>query len=334
MSNGTTTREPEKTARAGIAARCRLWLWLLPFAAIAMPLPAVADEYAYVCLSERWVEVVTKESRTVHFLRTVYAKEQKEAERELQEKLAEQRRIEEQERERAEAGRMETPAGPVIGRTFRDCPSCPEVVVVPAGSFTMGSPSHERGRDGEEGPIHRVTIAEPFAVGKYEVTFAEWDTCAAAGGCGGYRPDDRGWGRGDRPAINVSWNDAKAYVGWLSEKTGESYRLLSEAELEYAARADGDAQFLGGRGRSEPGELLRSRSPWRLLEPRTATPPLGLPQQERDRQTVREHGRVPHCPDARAVARVTLGPRSFYGKTEAIEADAANAVETGGCCCC
>ena len=80
MSNGTTTREPEKTARAGIAARCRRWLWLLPFAAIAMPLPATADEYAYVCLSERWVEVVTKDSRTMHFLPTVYAKEQKEAE--------------------------------------------------------------------------------------------------------------------------------------------------------------------------------------------------------------------------------------------------------------
>ncbi len=123
------------------------------------------------------------------------------------------------------------------GRVFRDCPECPEMVVVPAGSFMMGSPSSEEGRDDDEGPQHRVTIPAPFAVGKYEVTFAEWDACVAAGGCNGYRPDDQGWGRGRRPVINVSWDDAKAYVRWLSRKTGERYRLLSEAEWEYAARA-------------------------------------------------------------------------------------------------
>ncbi len=123
------------------------------------------------------------------------------------------------------------------GRAFRDCDACPEMVVVPAGSFTMGSPSHEEGRSDDEGPAHQVTIAAPFAVGKYEVTFAEWDACVAAGGCGGYRSDDRGWGRNDRPMIYVSWKDTQAYVRWLSEETGESYRLLSEAEWEYAARA-------------------------------------------------------------------------------------------------
>ena len=117
------------------------------------------------------------------------------------------------------------------------------MVVVPAGSFTMGSPASEEGRDADEGRQHRVTIAAPFAVGKYEVTFAEWDACVSAGGCGGYRPDDRGWGRGQRPAINVSWRDAKAYVGWLSRKTGERYRLLSEAEWEYAARAGTTGPF-------------------------------------------------------------------------------------------
>ncbi len=89
-----------------------------------------------------------------------------------------------------------------------------------------------------EGPQHRVTIRQPFAVGKYEVTFREWDACVADGGCNGYRPDDEGWGRGNRPAINVSWDDAQAYLRWLSRKSEAEYRLLSEAEWEYAARGD------------------------------------------------------------------------------------------------
>ncbi len=141
----------------------------------------------------------------------------------------------------------QSPAGTAEG-AFRDCPSCPEMVAVPAGTFTMGAPASEDGRFEHEGPVHPVKIAAPFAVGRYEVTFAEWDTCAAAGGCGGYRPGDEGWGRGDRPAINVSWNDAKAYVRWLSEKTGEPYRLLSEAEWEYAARAGTAARYSWGDG--------------------------------------------------------------------------------------
>ena len=133
--------------------------------------------------------------------------------------------------------------GRVPGTAFRDCPDCPEMVVVPAGSFKMGSPSHEAGRSDDEGPRHRVTIARPFAVGKYEVTFAEWDACVADGGCGGHRPSDEGWGRGRRPAINVNWDDAKTYVSWLSEKTGKQYRLLSEAEWEYAARGGTTTPF-------------------------------------------------------------------------------------------
>ena len=123
------------------------------------------------------------------------------------------------------------------GAKFRDCPDCPEMVVVPAGSFTMGSPSSERGRGGE-GPQRRVTISQPFAVGVYEVTFAQWDGCVAIGGCGGYRPDNlSGAGRGRHPVIHVSWEDAQAYLRWLSGKTGAEYRLLSESEWEYAARA-------------------------------------------------------------------------------------------------
>ena len=140
-----------------------------------------------------------------------------------------------------EAARKQAAMRPI--KVFRDCPKCPEMVVVPAGSFMMGSPSSEADRFYLEDPQHRVTIAAPFAVGKYEVSFAEWDACVAAGGCNGYRPDDEGWGRGQRPAINVSWKDAKAYVAWLSRKTGERYRLLSEAEWEYVARAGTTGPF-------------------------------------------------------------------------------------------
>ena len=125
------------------------------------------------------------------------------------------------------------------GRRFRDCAECPELVVVPAGTYMMGSPASEAGRERNEGPQHPVTIGAVFAVGVYEVTFAEWDACVADGGCNGYLPSDihSNSGRGRRPVINVRWSDAQAYVRWLSEETGAEYRLLSEAEWEYVARA-------------------------------------------------------------------------------------------------
>ena len=136
-----------------------------------------------------------------------------------------------------------------VGQKFRNCPECPEMVVVPAGSFLMGSPESEELRDEDEGPVHRVTIARPFAVGVYEATFDEWDACAAGGGCGGYRPtlgsNDRRVG-GRAPVTNVSWNHAQAYVRWLSEKTGGRYRLLSESEWEYVARAGTTTRFWWG----------------------------------------------------------------------------------------
>jgi formylglycine-generating enzyme required for sulfatase activity len=125
--------------------------------------------------------------------------------------------------------------------TFRECANvqgrdnCPEMVVVPAGSFVMGSLATEPGRFAIEDPQHEVTIARPFAVAKFEVTFDEWDTCVTYGDCG--RVGDRGWGRGQRPVIFVSRDDALHYVAWLSQMTGQPYRLLSEAEYEYAARA-------------------------------------------------------------------------------------------------
>ena len=134
------------------------------------------------------------------------------------------------------------------GRTLQDCPGCPEMVVVPAGSFRMGSPESEAGRDDDEGPVHRVTVARPLAVGVVEVTFEEWEACVSEGGCGGYRPDDEGWGRGRRPVMNVNWRDAKAYVAWLSRKTGEAYRLPSEAEWEYVARAGTTTRYGWGDG--------------------------------------------------------------------------------------
>ena len=146
---------------------------------------------------------------------------------------------------------------PGSGQSFRDrlangqpCPMCPEMVVAPSGSFTMGSPVSEPEREwwqkGTESPQLKVTISRPFAVGKFAVTFDEWDTCVADGGCNGYRPGDQSWGRGKRPVINVNWDDATAYAAWLSRKTGKTYRLLSEAEREYAARAGTTTPFWWG----------------------------------------------------------------------------------------
>ena len=132
-----------------------------------------------------------------------------------------------------------------VRSTFRDCAQCPDMVVVPAGTYRMGSPADEADRDSDEGPVHQVTIAEPFAVGRYEVTFAQWDACHAAGRCS-HRPDDQGWGRGNRPVVDVSWWDAQEYVRWLSDETGQSYRLLSESEWEYMARAGTSTHYWWG----------------------------------------------------------------------------------------
>jgi formylglycine-generating enzyme required for sulfatase activity len=119
---------------------------------------------------------------------------------------------------------------------FQECTRCPAMAVMPSGSFTMGSPNTETAADSDEFSQHPVTIAEPFAVSKFEVTFDNWDTCYELGGCR-IRPDDYGWGRGDRPVVGVDWDDAQQYVAWVSKQTGKTYRLLSEAEWEYAARA-------------------------------------------------------------------------------------------------
>ena len=146
------------------------------------------------------------------------------------------------------------------GTVFRDCPDCPEMVVIPAGSFMMGSPLSEKGREDNEGPVHRVTIPAALAVGKYEVTVEEYSRFVTATGRGdgdgcyigrgkqlfanwrspGFPQSDR------HPVICISWDDAKTYVRWLSRKTGKLYRLLSEAEWEYVARAGTTTRYYWG----------------------------------------------------------------------------------------
>lgn len=139
------------------------------------------------------------------------------------------------------AASQQTVAIPEAGEIVRDCPECAELVVVPTGEFEMGANDVPY-----EKPVHKVTIAKPFAIGRREVTFDEWDACVSGGGCK-YNPDDRGWGRGKNPVLDVSWDDAQAFVTWLSQKTGKRYRLPTEAEWEYAARAGTPGNFPWGR---------------------------------------------------------------------------------------
>ncbi len=170
---------------------------------------------------------------------------------------------------------------PRSGVVFLECAECPEMVMLPAESFLMGSPASESDRDSDEDPERRVSVPS-LAVGKFEVTFAQWDACVAAGGCYGYRPGDEGWGRSDRPVINVSWHDAQAYVQWLNERLGlrpGTYGLLTEAEWEYAARARTTTAFSTGvRIRPDQAQYTwaasHAGSPTRPASP-TGTAPVG-----------------------------------------------------------
>ena len=138
-----------------------------------------------------------------------------------------------------------TPAPPVSPpprSTIRDCSQCPEMVLIPSGNFNMGSTEVFP----FEGPVHQVSIRKPFYIGKYEVTYDEWDACVMDRGCT-YRPADAGAGRGRRPVTDVDWNDAKTYAAWLSQKTGKTYRLPTESEWEYAARGGTSSPYSWGR---------------------------------------------------------------------------------------
>jgi formylglycine-generating enzyme required for sulfatase activity len=130
------------------------------------------------------------------------------------------------------------------GETFRECADCPIMILLPPGTFKMGSPPDEGDNAGREYPLHGVVINSSFAVGKSEVTFAEWDACALHGPCD--REIVSKWGRDQNPVINVTWDDTKQYVEWLSKITGKPYRLLSEAEFEYAARAGAQTAYSWG----------------------------------------------------------------------------------------
>lgn len=186
---------------------------------------------------------------------------------------------------------------PGSGESFKDCADCPEMVIAPAGSFTMGSPKDEPDRDDDEGPQHKVTISKPFAAGQLAITVAEYLACVGAGGCkpptwqepgsqynvktgtNDYYKELGSALTGERhPIVGVSWNDAKAYVAWLSKKTGKSYRLLSEAEREYVARAGTSTPYWWGSSiepelanySGEAGKTLPVKSfkpnPWGLYQ--------------------------------------------------------------------
>lgn len=130
-----------------------------------------------------------------------------------------------------------------IGTPFNDCEDCPTMVVIPQGQNIMGT---QGGGIAGDAPIREVQISKKFAVSETEITFAQWDACVADQGCRHKADNDYGWGRGSRPVVNVSWNDAQDYVTWLSMKTNSSYRLLTEAEWEFAARAGTQSPYWWG----------------------------------------------------------------------------------------
>ncbi len=132
-----------------------------------------------------------------------------------------------------QAPATEALATPAPFSFFKDCETCPELVALPAGEFIMGADERHK----VENPAHKVAIAKAFAIGRYEVTFDEWRACFDAGACGDEMPDDHHWGMGQRPVMNITWWDAQAYIRWIKKTTGHKYRMPSEAEWEYAARA-------------------------------------------------------------------------------------------------
>jgi len=145
-------------------------------------------------------------------------------------------------------------ATPQPGKVFKDCKDCPEMVVLPAGTFTMGTPDDEVGREPDEGPMHAVTFAKPFAMSRFQITAGEWDSYIRQTGVkiadGDTRPGRECIASKPRypqsprqPAVCMDMDDIKHYVAWLSKKTGQPYRMVSEAQREYAARAGSSGPF-------------------------------------------------------------------------------------------
>ena len=137
-----------------------------------------------------------------------------------------------------------------------------EMVVINPGTGILGSPGSEEKRARFENPLRDTQINYSFEVSKYEITFDDWEKCVSGGGCGGHKPDDKGWGRGKRPVINVSYDDAQSFLKWLNQKTGEDYRLLSEAEWEYVARAGQDGPFGTGYDISAKNANFDGKAPY------------------------------------------------------------------------
>ena len=135
---------------------------------------------------------------------------------------------------------------PGDGQQFKDCKACPEMVLIPPGALNLYGPLgfwnslRQFTTAVDLRPVYKVDFAKVVAVGRFPITFDEWDACVTDGGCGRYRPADGGWGRYGHPVVNVSWNDAMSYLTWLKGRTGQEYRLLSEAEREYLKGKDAD----------------------------------------------------------------------------------------------
>lgn len=140
------------------------------------------------------------------------------------------------------------------GTVFKDCKDCPEMVVLPAGSYTMGTPDDELGKQPDEGPLHKVSFAHPFAVSRFHVTARQWQAYAKATGTilpdGDLRPGrlckngKPSYPQGaEQPAVCMTWYEARGYIDWLAKKTGQPYRMLSESEREYAARGGSSGPF-------------------------------------------------------------------------------------------
>lgn len=146
--------------------------------------------------------------------------------------------------------------------SFRESDACPEMVVVPKGSFMMGTPITEIDRAKGEDPLHRVNFAKPFAVGRFTISFDDWDACLADGGCDGTRGDNKGFGRGRMPAQGIHFAAAKSYLAWLSKKVGRTYRLPSESEREYFTRAGTTTSFWFGNAISSQDANYRASTPY------------------------------------------------------------------------